>query len=257
MTSSTIVSGRSSTQSFHWSGLVEERVHAVRDRVAGRLVAGDGEHDHEVAELVVVEPAAVLVGVDQPGDDVVLRVLAYARRPCPSRRRAARSRPPAGRPRSPGPRWRASSWTSGTASCGPPAVRRSGPRWPAAAARPRAPRRSRPSRPAAASLTIRLARSRMIVLERVDRPRRETARDDVPGAVCSGGSWLSSITRCISTILAVHPRPEADDRAVLGGRPVLAVLGHGCDVGVLRSPPSSRCRPPGRCRRATRGCSTQ
>ena len=34
--------------------------------------------------------------------------------------------------------------------------------------------------------------------------------------VCSGGSWLIRITRCISIILAGHLVGEADDRAVLG-----------------------------------------
>ena len=54
----------------------EERVHAVRHRVAGGLVARDGEQDDEERELDVVHRFAVDVGLDQPGDDVVGRTAA-------------------------------------------------------------------------------------------------------------------------------------------------------------------------------------
>ena len=74
--SSAAVSGRSFLYSSHWSGLFGERDHAVGDGVAGGLVAGHGEHHHEEAELVVGELLAVDVGLDELRDDVVAGVLA-------------------------------------------------------------------------------------------------------------------------------------------------------------------------------------
>ena len=44
-------------------GVLEEREHAVRDRVARRLVAGDGEQHEEHVELELGEPLAVDLGV--------------------------------------------------------------------------------------------------------------------------------------------------------------------------------------------------
>ena len=55
-------------------GVVEEGLHAVGDRVAGGLVAGNGQHDHEVAELVLGERLPVDVALHQLGDQVVPRV---------------------------------------------------------------------------------------------------------------------------------------------------------------------------------------
>ena len=54
-------------------GVVDEGEDAVRGRVAGRLVAGDGEQQAEELELLLAELVAVDLGVDQPGDDVVAR----------------------------------------------------------------------------------------------------------------------------------------------------------------------------------------
>ncbi len=59
--------------------VLDERVHAVRDRVAGRLVAGDREQEEEQVELEVGQPLAVDLGVQQDAHDVVLRVLATVR----------------------------------------------------------------------------------------------------------------------------------------------------------------------------------
>ena len=43
-------------------GVLEERVHAVRDRVAGGLVAGDGEQQEEEVEVHVGQRVAVDLG---------------------------------------------------------------------------------------------------------------------------------------------------------------------------------------------------
>ena len=56
-----------------------ERHHALCDRVAGGLVAGNGEGDNEQPELVVGELVAVDVGFDQRSDDVVARVGCFLR----------------------------------------------------------------------------------------------------------------------------------------------------------------------------------
>ena len=70
-------------------GVLGEREHAVADRVARRLVAGDDEQDEERAELARRElvPAVLVVdlGLHERGRDVVARVvepvLARASRP--------------------------------------------------------------------------------------------------------------------------------------------------------------------------------
>ena len=55
-------------------GVVAERADAVRDRVARRLVAGDGEQQEEEVEVHLRERVAVDLGLEQRGDDVVARV---------------------------------------------------------------------------------------------------------------------------------------------------------------------------------------
>src|SRR5690606_36016094 len=55
-------------------GVFEEGEHAARGRVAGGLVAGDDEEEDEEVELVLGERLAVLVGLQEFGDDVVARV---------------------------------------------------------------------------------------------------------------------------------------------------------------------------------------
>ena len=57
-------------------GVVAERVHAVRDRVARRLVAGDREQQEEEVEVHLRQAVAVDLGVEQRRDDVVARHLA-------------------------------------------------------------------------------------------------------------------------------------------------------------------------------------
>ena len=54
-------------------GEVAERLHAVADRVARGLVAGDHEQHEERRELLVGERLAVELGVDQRRDEVVAR----------------------------------------------------------------------------------------------------------------------------------------------------------------------------------------
>ncbi|MFC7101748.1 hypothetical protein ACFQQB_15525 [Nonomuraea rubra] len=54
--------------------MVEEREHATGGRVAGGLVAGDHEEEDEEVELVLAEGLAVLVRLEELGDDVVLGV---------------------------------------------------------------------------------------------------------------------------------------------------------------------------------------
>ena len=68
-----------SCRSSNCSGLREERVHAVRGRVAGGLVARDREQQHEHVELELAELLALDLGVEELGDDVVARVAARAR----------------------------------------------------------------------------------------------------------------------------------------------------------------------------------
>ena len=252
-----MVSGRSSTHSSHWSGLVEERVHAVRDRVAGGLVAGDGEHDHEVAELVVVEPAAVLVGVDQLGDDVVLRVLAALVGHAHGVDEDLGRRRLSGRPGSPGPRWRASGWTSGRACRGPPAVRRSARRSPAAAARPRRSSTKSPSPASAASLTIRLARSVMTSSSALIARGREAAGDDLAGAGVLRRVLVEQDHPLQLDVVAVHLAAEADDRAVLGRATSSCCSWRPPRRRRAWSPPSSRCRPGCRRARPAGSCSIQ
>ena len=55
-------------------GSCMQRPHAARGGVAGGLVAGDREQQHEHVELELGELVAVDLGVDQLGDDVVARV---------------------------------------------------------------------------------------------------------------------------------------------------------------------------------------
>ena len=57
-------------------GRARQPVHAVAGCVAGGLVAGDGQQQHEHAELVVRELVALDLGVQQLGDDIVLGVVA-------------------------------------------------------------------------------------------------------------------------------------------------------------------------------------
>ena len=52
-------------------GVRHERVHAVADRVARGLVAGDAEQQEEHVELELVELVAVDLGVEQRRDDVL------------------------------------------------------------------------------------------------------------------------------------------------------------------------------------------
>ncbi len=52
-------------------GIGQQRVHAVRGRVAGGLVAGDDEQQDEHVELGLGELVAVDLAVDELGDDVV------------------------------------------------------------------------------------------------------------------------------------------------------------------------------------------
>ena len=55
-------------------GVLHERPHAPRGRVARGLVAGDREQQHEHVELELAELLAVDLGVDELGDDVVTRI---------------------------------------------------------------------------------------------------------------------------------------------------------------------------------------
>ena len=55
-------------------GVLEERVHPVRDGVARRLVAGDRQQQEEEVEVHVRQRLAVDLAAEQRGDDVVARV---------------------------------------------------------------------------------------------------------------------------------------------------------------------------------------
>ena len=59
-------------------GVLEERVHAVGDRVAGGLVAGDRQQQEEEVEVHVGQRLAVDLGAEQRGDDVVTRLACVA-----------------------------------------------------------------------------------------------------------------------------------------------------------------------------------
>ena len=101
-----------------------ERVHAVRGRVAGGLVARHREQQHEHVELELAELLALDLGVQELGDDVVARVVAARARRARSRRRTARRTRSAGRcPCTRGHRRRPSGWSSRTACAGPPGAR--------------------------------------------------------------------------------------------------------------------------------------
>ena len=56
-----------------------KREHPLRDRGAGRLVAGDGEQQEEEVELDLGQPLAVDLGLEQHADDVVGRAAAVDR----------------------------------------------------------------------------------------------------------------------------------------------------------------------------------
>ena len=71
------------------------------------------------------------------------------------------------------------------------------------------------------------------VLERADRPGREAAGDDVAGAGVLGRVLVEQDHPLQLDVLALDLAAVADDRAVLGRRPVLAVLGDRRDVRVL------------------------
>ena len=53
-------------------GEVEQRPHAVADEAGGRFVPGDVERDDLRDQLLVGEGLAVFLGVDEPGQDVVV-----------------------------------------------------------------------------------------------------------------------------------------------------------------------------------------
>jgi hypothetical protein len=55
-------------------GVVKKCLHAVGDGVAGGLVPGDREQQEEHVELLVGQGAALELGAEQPGDDVLPRV---------------------------------------------------------------------------------------------------------------------------------------------------------------------------------------
>ena len=70
---SSCVSG-SSRSGAYWSGFCISAHMPHAGRVAGRLVAGDRQQQHEHVELELGQLVAVDLGVDQLGDDVVARV---------------------------------------------------------------------------------------------------------------------------------------------------------------------------------------
>ena len=57
-------------------GVLGEGLHAARDRVARRLVAGDHQQQEEQVELELVEHVPFVVRADELGDDVVVRARA-------------------------------------------------------------------------------------------------------------------------------------------------------------------------------------
>ena len=63
-----------STQHLVLVGVLHQGVHAPAGGVAGGLVAGDGQQQHEELELRVRQLVAVDLGVDQLRDDVIARV---------------------------------------------------------------------------------------------------------------------------------------------------------------------------------------
>ena len=93
-------------------GVLDERQHPVRDQVARRLVAGDGEQQEEQVELELGEPLAVDLGLEQHADDVVAGVARASRRRARSRTMnisvAASHRRPRSRRRTRGRRRRSS-----------------------------------------------------------------------------------------------------------------------------------------------------
>ena len=68
------LASRSLTQHLVLLGVLHQRPHAPRGGVAGGLVAGDREQQHEHVELDLGEPVAVDLGVDELGHDVVARI---------------------------------------------------------------------------------------------------------------------------------------------------------------------------------------
>ena len=63
-------------QALELVGVLDQREQALGDRVARGLVAGDGEQQEVDVVLVLGQRAAVDLGLDQLGDDVVARALA-------------------------------------------------------------------------------------------------------------------------------------------------------------------------------------
>lgn len=59
-------------------GMAQQREGPTGDQVDGRLVAGDVDHGHLGHQFVVVEPVAVVLGVDEGGEQVVATVVALA-----------------------------------------------------------------------------------------------------------------------------------------------------------------------------------
>ena len=90
--------------SAHWSGCSANSAHRQAELVAGGVVAGEQQAGDQRPQLVVRQPVAGLLGLDQRGDHVVPRLRGAGRR---SARR--RSRPSARRPTRTSSRWSASS----------------------------------------------------------------------------------------------------------------------------------------------------
>ncbi len=80
MISSAAVLGRDRLEQLPLVGVVGKGHHALRDRVAGGLVARDGQRDDEHAELGIGEALALGVGLDQRRDNVVTRLFGLAGR---------------------------------------------------------------------------------------------------------------------------------------------------------------------------------
>ena len=198
---------RVGAQPRHLVGVVHERLHAVRDRLAGGLVAGDDEQQEHRVELLLGQALPVDLGLDELRHDVVAGVLAGARQPGRGRSGTPRARPgcgtaAAGTGRCPGARRRcrrgrgrsSRSWRRPTrsAACCRRAARPGSRTGRGSAAPPRRRRRSR-TRPCGS------ARSRMCVVSSRSRPSyAATARGVKPRftsarrRVCRGGS-VSSI----------------------------------------------------------------
>ena len=60
--------------SWYCVGVLHQRVHAPAGGVAGGLVAGHRQQQHEERRTPLPQPVAVDLGVDQLGDDVIARI---------------------------------------------------------------------------------------------------------------------------------------------------------------------------------------